>query len=72
MSRVAVIVFSFSLTLCNGDSFIFFHAPAAPSHLMVIQYHIVLSCFALEYIGTFTSFRCYAHWQKSYTNADTT
>ena len=40
---VAVIVFSFSLTVCNGDSFIFFHAPAAPSHLMVIS--LTLSAF---------------------------
>ena len=44
MLRVAVIVFSFSLTVCNGDSFIFFHAPAVPSHLMVISLCAFMFC----------------------------
>ena len=68
---VAVIVFSFSLTVCNGDSFIFFHAPAAPSHLMVISLCAFMLCSGIHR-GTFTSFRSYAHWQESYPVADTT
>ena len=34
---LGIIVLTFILTVCNGDSFIFFHAAAAPSHLMVIS-----------------------------------
>ena len=48
MMLVAVIVFSFSLTVCNGDSFIFFHAPAAPSHLMVTSLSAFMFCSGIH------------------------